>query len=73
MRALNGETHHVMRYDKVAYAGALLEPGPDTDDEDLDIIRNIYVRNNYNFDSVLKFFETTDTPVEEVANAIDGI
>ncbi len=71
-RAYKGETHHVMRYSNSLSVGYLLEPTADTDEEDLDIIKSIAERNNYNYESELKFFDTVDTTVEEIANAING-
>jgi len=73
MRAVNDEVHHVMRYDKHVESVVLLEGGPDCDDGDLDIIRSIFERNTYNFDSILRYFGTTETPVGEIANAINDI
>ncbi len=73
MRVVKGETHHVMRYDKRIHTGVLLERDLDCDEEDLDIVHSIFERNTYNFESSLSFFETTETPVGEVANAINDI
>ncbi len=73
MRVVKGETHHVMRYDKRIHTEVLLERDPDCDEEDLDIIKTIFERNTYNFESSLSFFETTETSAGEVAHAINDI
>ncbi len=70
---VDGEVHHLPRYDHYPIAGLLLEKGSDTDDEDIQIISNIHSRTALNFKSSLAFTKLTLDPVEEVADAINRI
>jgi multimeric flavodoxin WrbA len=70
---VEGECHHIKRYERYPYLGLLVEPEADTDDEDLEIIKDIYQRTSLNFKSELRLFETTKSPAAEVADAIDRI
>ncbi|MFW5785395.1 MAG: flavodoxin family protein [Chitinispirillaceae bacterium] len=64
----NGECHHRKRYDTYPDFGVLLEKEKDTDEEDAEIIRNIYDRLAINFHSTNRYVEFTDeaTPEEIV-------
>lgn len=68
-----GESHHLPRYDKYPRLGVLIEPEPDTDNEDIDIIHKLFQRNSINFHTELAFFHSTTDPIEEVANEINGL
>jgi multimeric flavodoxin WrbA len=57
----NNECHHKKRYEKYPKIGLILEPGKDTDEEDIKIITDIYKRLALNFHSELKFVIKTDT------------
>jgi len=70
---IDGEVHHLSRYDQYPTAGLLLEKGSDTDDEDVQIITDIHSRTVLNFKSSLVFTELTHDPVKEVADAINRI
>ena len=70
---VEGECHHIKRYERYPYLGVVVEREDDTDDEDLEIIRDIYRRTSLNFKSELRLFETTDRPAAEVADAVDRI
>ncbi|MGE5415733.1 MAG: flavodoxin family protein [Acidobacteriota bacterium] len=70
---VQGEVHHIKRYEKYPVMGALLEKSGDTDDEDIRIIHNIFLRNAINFKSRLGLFELTTRSAEEVAYAISHI
>ena len=67
---VNGEMHHLARYDSYPLAGLLLEKGADTDDEDIRIISDIHQRTALNFKTTSAFTKLTADPVEEVAAAI---
>jgi multimeric flavodoxin WrbA len=67
------EFHHRRRYEKYPLFGLLLEREDDTDAEDIEIIRQIFRRNALNFHTSLRFAESVDFPVEQAADAIDGI
>jgi multimeric flavodoxin WrbA len=70
---IEGEVHHLSRYDHYPLAGLLLEKGSSTDDEDIQIISDIHSRTVLNFKSSLTFTKLTLDPVEEVADAINCI
>ena len=67
---VDGEAHHLARYDNYPLAGLLLEKGMDTDDEDIRIISDIHQRTALNFKTTSAFTKLTADPVEEVAAAI---
>jgi multimeric flavodoxin WrbA len=70
---IQGECHHRKRYDAYPKLGLLLQRSRDTDQEDLDIIEQIYQRFALNFRSRLYFMKTTDDPIDEVCHAIDTL
>ena len=70
---VQGEAHHHARYDHYPKIGLLLGREEDTDDEDIEIITDIYHRFALNFKSVLAFSHLIDTPVEEVADEINRL
>jgi hypothetical protein len=53
---VEGECHHIRRYERYPYLGILVEPEADTDEEDLEIIEDIYRRTSLNFRSALRIF-----------------
>jgi multimeric flavodoxin WrbA len=64
----NGESHHQKRYEKYPDFGLLLEKEPDTDNEDIEIVKNIYERFSLNFHNQMRFclFTETNKPEEIV-------
>ena len=68
-----GEAHHLARYSRYPLLGLLLQPGEDTDDEDIAIIREIHSRTALNFKSKVAFTRLTSDPIEEVAREIDRL
>ncbi len=62
------EAHHRKRYDHYPRFGLLVDPEPDTDAVDLDILGNIFSRTALNLKSRLEFVLTTNTPVTGVVN-----
>jgi multimeric flavodoxin WrbA len=73
MEFVDNELHHVARYDKYPSTGLLLQRSDDTDDEDIRIMSDIYMRNAINLKASLRFTRTVDDPVEEVANEISRV
>jgi multimeric flavodoxin WrbA len=71
LEGVDGEAHHMKRYDSYPALGLLLEKEEDTDDEDMKIVEEIFRRASINLRSSMKFFTTTETPVEEVIHAIN--
>jgi len=67
---VGGEVHHMKRYKKYPVLSLLLEKSADTDDEDIEIINDIFTRAAINLQSSLKFVRLTNSPAEEAANAI---
>jgi multimeric flavodoxin WrbA len=70
---VQGENHHRGRYERVAAWGLVLQKNPDTDDEDIRIISDIYRRETLSFKTSLKFTFLTDKPVKEACDAIDAL
>jgi multimeric flavodoxin WrbA len=67
---VGGEVHHMKRYKKYPQLALLLEKSGDTDEEDIEIINNIFLRAAINLQSSLKFLRLTNSPAEEAAHAI---
>ncbi len=68
-----GECHHRRRYDRYPGLSILLHRGPDTDDDDISIITDIYKREAINFKTSLRCALLTDQSVSEVSHAIDAL
>jgi hypothetical protein len=68
-----GECHHRGRYERYPLLGIILGKGPDTDDEDIAIITDIYRREALNFKTSLRHAFTTDRSVKEACDAIDAV
>jgi multimeric flavodoxin WrbA len=67
------QMHHINRYDKYPRIGLLLGKGEDSDEEDIKIVSNIYVRDAVNLNTSLCFSKLTTDPVDEVVNEINRI
>ena len=67
------ESHHHPRYDRYPSMGLLLEPDLDTDQEDIDIITEIYRRDSLNFHTDLVFTGLTTDSIEKVTNEINSL
>ena len=67
---VHGEIHHPGRYDTYPKIGLLLEKGNNTDDEDIQIIADIYRRTAINLHSSLCIISLTSDLTEEIANEI---
>lgn len=70
---VQNEVHHLSRYEKYPLIALLLEKRKDTDEEDIEIISDIYRRDAVNLKTSFSFTKLISDPVEEVANAIDNI
>ena len=73
MELVQNECHHVARYEKYPRIGLLLEKGKDTDEEDIKIISDIYMRDAINFKTSFYFTKLLTDPAEEVADEINSI
>ena len=67
------ESHHHPRYDRYPAMGLLLQPEPDTDEEDIEIITDIYRRDSLNFHADLVFSRLITDPVEKVSDEINSL
>jgi hypothetical protein len=67
------ESHHHPRYEKYPAMGLVLQPDSDTDEEDIDIIKNIYRRDSLNFHADLVFTALTSDSPEKVINEINSL
>ena len=68
-----GEFHHSKRYKKYPAIGLILEKEVTTDDEDIQIINDIYKRTALNFHSELKFSHLITDSEKEIVHAINNI
>ena len=73
LELVQSEVHHMARYDKYPLMGLLLGKSEDTDEEDIEIISDIYRRDAINLKTSFSFTKLTSNPVEEVANEINRI
>jgi len=68
-----GECHHDPRYERYPRLGLLWQPGSDTDDDDLAILRTLVERQAINMKTELSSWALTSQPAEEVADAMDHL
>ncbi|MCF8334924.1 MAG: NAD(P)H-dependent oxidoreductase [Bacteroidales bacterium] len=74
IKLVNGECHHRKRYPYYPDMGIILKKESDTEEEDLQINKDIFGRVALNFHSQVRFFETIDSkPPETIAYEIDDI
>jgi multimeric flavodoxin WrbA len=64
------EAHHLKRYENYPRVGLLVEQEPDTDVRDLQIIKDIFSRTALNLKSKLDFVETSEAPIDDLAQKI---
>jgi len=70
----NKECHHIRRYDReYPPIGLIIEKEDDTDSEDVEIVRDIFVRAALDLKSSCLFVKSIDVPVQEVCDAINGV
>ena len=67
-----GEVRHVRRYKKFPKFALLVEKEPDTDEEDLIILQELFERTTRNFHTHLKYLKTTQNSLEEIIHATTG-
>lgn len=71
LEEVDGEAHHMKRYKKYPVMSMLLEKEPDTDEEDMAIVHDIFMRAAINIRSSLKFIKYTDEGVQGVLDEIN--
>ena len=68
---VKGEMQHRKRYNRYPSFGLLIKKEADTDDEDLEIVEDLYRRFALNFHSDLKFIKfTEEDTIDEICNEI---
>lgn len=70
---VENEIHHLGRYDEYPKNGLLLDRSQNTDDEDIQIIKDMFRRFSLNFKTELAFFGLMAQDTKEIARAIDNI
>lgn len=70
---VQNEVYHLSRYEYYPLIALLLERGRDTDEEDIEIISDIYRQTAINLKTSLPFTRLTSDSTEEVADEIDSI
>jgi multimeric flavodoxin WrbA len=69
---VNGEVHHLPRYEKYPLFGLLLQPEKMDTQTDIDMVNQIFSRTALNIKSRLAFAATTDLNVEDIASKIEN-
>ena len=69
----NWECHHEKRYDHYPLLGLIVQPEADTDQRDLEIVRELYERFALDFKTTLAFMHSTSETLVEVADEIDHL
>jgi hypothetical protein len=67
------ELHHRARYPSYPDFGLLLRPGPDTDAEDIEITKAIWLRTARNLKFRVAFLAVADRPAQELAHEIAAV
>ncbi len=67
-RVLEGEVHHVPRYENRPMLGALLLADEDTDEEDCEIVLDIYRRNALNLSTELNLYRVFNRDGRELVS-----
>ena len=70
---VDGECHHVRRYEYYPETALILKKTQDTDEEDVQIIENIYKRNAINLKTKLRFVKFTNDTLEDTVDEIISI
>jgi multimeric flavodoxin WrbA len=73
LEGVDNEAHHMKRYDSYPAMSLFLEKEEDTDDEDMKIVGEMFQRACINLKSSLKFFLTTESPLQEVIHEINRV
>lgn len=73
MEFVQDELHHIGRYESYPRISLLLEREKDTDDEDINIISDIYKRDAINMKTSLGFVKFTKDPIQEIVDEINSI
>jgi multimeric flavodoxin WrbA len=72
-RRVDGETHHRKRYTAYPALALMLEKGETADDEDVEIISDIYRRDAINLNQSLAAVWQTNRSMEDIADEINRL
>ena len=72
-KVVDGEIRHPARYSRTTEYALLLQREQDTDEEDLEIITDIYKEIAREGQTDLRFVRLTDVPPEEVADEVNSL
>ena len=67
---VNNECHHEKRYPNYPRMGLIYAPEPETDQEDLQIVSEVYKRFSLNFKSELTLFKSINESLEDLSHEI---
>ena len=70
---VQGECHHIKRYDWYPKIGLILDKNPGTDKDDIQITSDMFHRFALNLKTELAFVNLTEQRVEEVQDAVNHI
>ena len=73
IKLYKGEAHHYLRYGKLPAFGLIMQPEPDTDREDIEIVNHIYRRFSLNLQTKFAFSRLTTDPIEEIIDETGNI
>jgi multimeric flavodoxin WrbA len=68
---VNNECHHEKRYEHYPKIGLIYAKEQNTDEEDLQILKDLYKRFALNFKSELKLFASIDYPLNTLIDEIN--
>jgi multimeric flavodoxin WrbA len=70
---VQGESHHRKRYDTYPKIGLLLQKTSDSDDEDIEITRDMFKRFALNLRTELAVFSLVSQTAKEASHAVDSL
>ena len=70
---VQGETHHLPRYDRYPLFGLLLQPENADTEENISIVSQIFARTALNIKSRLAFAVTTEEPAQKTAARVENL
>lgn len=71
LEEVDGEVHHLKRYDRYPLIGIILQREASTDAEDIEIAEELFERMCINMRTSLNFINYMDKPAKEAADAVN--
>jgi len=71
LEEVGGEIHHKKRYDTYPYIGVLLKREESTDEEDIDIVTDLFIRMCINIRTSLSFVHFVEDSLQEAVDAVN--